>query len=149
MQVSECLVHNFAVSSHHFGSAFTVSFLDRFLDVRDGFIAWQDAGNAEEAGLHYGVNAPAHSDLLRQRISIDNKEANSLFDHLLLHLAWQSIPSCCGITGRIQQEDRTRSGVFQHVNLVYELKLVAGNETGAVDEVRRADGPDSSADAKP
>ncbi len=127
--MSERLVHHLAVSSHHFRPAFSVSFLDRFLDMRDGFVARQDAGNAEEAGLHDGVDASAHSDLLCQRISIDNEEANSLLDHLLLHLARQTIPNCVRVTRRIQKENRARSGVFQHVDLVDELKLMAGNES--------------------
>jgi hypothetical protein len=34
---------------------------------------------------------------------------------------------------RVQQEDRARRGVLEHVDLVHELELVAGHEAGAVD----------------
>jgi hypothetical protein len=43
--------------------------------------------------------------------------------------------------GRIQQERRTGAAVFEHVDLVHELELVAGHEPRAIHEVRRPDRP--------
>src|ERR1044072_8745619 len=118
------------------------------LDVRDGLFARQDAGDAEEAGLHDGVDAPAHPDLLRQRISVDDEEADSLLYHLLLHLARQAIPSRVGIARSVQEKDRARCRVFQHVDLVYELKLMTGDEGRPFDKISGADGPRARAQVR-
>ena len=45
-----------------------------------------------------------------------------------------------GGAGRVQQEDGARRGVLQHVDLVHELELVAGDEARPVHEVGGADG---------
>ena len=38
-----------------------VGLFDRLLDAGDGLVLRQDAGDGEEAGLHHGVDAPAHA----------------------------------------------------------------------------------------
>ena len=53
----------------------------------------------------------------------------------------QVVPDLVGGKRRVQQERRARRGVLEHVDLVHELELVAGDEAGAIHEVRRADRP--------
>src|SRR6185369_17591933 len=98
------------IPAHNLGSSLAVSLLDGLLDMSDGFVARQDAGNAEEAGLHDRVDAAAHAHLLRQRISIDGKETNALLDHLFLHLARQSVPNVAWVAGRVHEKDSARRG---------------------------------------
>ncbi len=50
------------------------------------------------------------------------------------------IPDGVGGARRVQQEDRARRGVLEHVDLVHELELMAGDEARAVHEVGGADG---------
>ena len=138
--MGEGLVHHLAVAAHHLRAALAVGLLDRLLDVRDRLLARQDAGDAEEAGLHDGVDAAAHPHLLGQRVGVDREEADLLLDHLLLQLAGQAIPDRVRGAGRVQQEDRARSGVLEHVDLVHELELMAGHEARAVHQVGGADG---------
>ena len=58
----------------------------------------------------------------------------------LLHLARQVVPDLVGREWGVQQERRARRRVFEHVDLVDELELVAGDEPGAIHEIRRSDG---------
>src|ERR1700752_5001904 len=102
MKFSKGKVDYFAIASNDLRPTFAVSFLDRLLYMRDRFVTGKDSGNAEKACLHYGVNAAAHSDLLREGISIDDKEPNSPIDNLFLHFPGQAIPNCVCIAGGIQ-----------------------------------------------
>ena len=131
VQVGERLVHHLEVAAHHLGAALAVGLLDRLLDLRDRLLARQHAGDGEEAGLHDGVDAPAHARPLGQLEGVDGEEADLLLDHLLLHLARQVVPHRVRGVRRVEQEDRARGGVLEHVDLVDELELVAGDEPGA------------------
>src|SRR5215471_11242426 len=104
MQMCERQIDYFAVSAHDFWPAFAVSLLDRLLDVRDRFLARQNARDAEEARLHNRIDASAHPDLLREGVSVDGIETDALIDHLLLHLARQTIPDLRRVSGCIQQK---------------------------------------------
>ena len=64
-------------------------------------------------------------------VGVDRVEADPLLDDLLLHLARQLVPDLVGGQRRVQQERRARRGVLEHVDLVDELELVAGDEAGA------------------
>ena len=67
---------------------------------------------------------------------------------LLLHLSRQVIPDLVGGIGCIQQENRSRSGVLEYVDLVEEVELVAGHEAGAIYEISGADGPRARAQVR-
>ena len=58
-----------------------------------------------------------------------------MLDDLLLHLARQLLPDLVGGERRVQQEHRARRRVLEHVDLVQELELMAGDEAGAVDQI--------------
>jgi hypothetical protein len=55
-----------------------VGLLHRLLDLRDGLVLRQDAGDGEEAGLHDGVDAPAHAGLLGDAVGVDTKNLSPL-----------------------------------------------------------------------
>ena len=148
VEVGQGLVYQFAVPPHHLRPALAVRLFDGLLDVRHCLLAGQDARDAEKARLHDSVDAPAHAGLLCERIGVDGEEPDLLLDNLLLHLPWQVIPDLVGGVGRIQQENRSLSGVLKHVDLVEEVELVAGHEAGAVYEIGGADGPRARAQVR-
>jgi hypothetical protein len=78
--------------------------------------------------------------LLGQCVGVDGEEAELLVDDSLLHLARQVVPYLVGREWGVQQERRARCRVFEHVDLVDELELMAGDEPGAIHEIRRSDG---------
>ena len=135
----ERLIDDLAVAAHDLGPALAVGLLDRLLDVRDRFVARQQARDREEARLHDRVDARAHAGALRQVVGVDREEADLLVDDLFLHLPRQVVPDLVGGKRRVQQERRARRGMLEHVDLVHELELVAGDEAGAVHQVRRPD----------
>ena len=92
----------------------------------------QDPGDREEARLHDGVDARAHAGALRQVVGVDREEADLLLDDLFLHLPRQVIPDLVGGERRVQQERRAGRRVFEDVDLVDELELMAGDEAGAI-----------------
>ena len=77
VQVRERLIDHLAVAPHDLGPALAVGLLDRLLDVPDGFVAGQHAGDREEAGLHDRVDARAHAGPLRQVVGVDREKAES------------------------------------------------------------------------
>src|SRR6185503_17682093 len=105
-----------------------VSLLDRFLDMCDRLVAWQDSADAKKAGLHDCVDAPTHSDLFCERIGIDGEEANLFLNDLALHLLWQKIPNQTAVARRVQQKDSALCGVLEHIDLVDKIELMAGHE---------------------
>ncbi len=74
-------------------------------------------------------------------VGVDGEEAELLLDDLLLHLARQVVPDRVRAVRRVEQEDGAGGGVLEHVDLVEELELVAGDEAGLLDQVGRADRP--------
>jgi hypothetical protein len=131
VEIGQGLVYQFAVPSHHLRPALAVRLFDELLDVRHCLLLRQDAGDAEEARLHDSVDAPPHPRMLCEAIGVNGEEPDALLDYLLLHLAWQLIPDLVRGVGRVQQEDRSWSGVLKYVDLVQEVELVAGHEAGA------------------
>ncbi len=59
-----------------------IGLADRFLDVPDGVLARQHAGNGEEAGLQDGVGAPGEADVAGDLRCVDDEEAEALVDDL-------------------------------------------------------------------
>src|SRR6185369_3366831 len=135
MQVGQCLVNDFAVSSNYFRSTFAVSLFDRFLDVSDRLFARENPSDAEEARLHDRVDAPAHADFSCECVSINCEDPNLFLDYLLLHFTREQIPNSLRFTRRVQQKRCTLCRVFEHVDLVDEFELMTRDETSALDEV--------------
>jgi hypothetical protein len=61
--MGQCVIDGGEVAAYHLVPLLAVGLLDRFLDLGDGFLARQDAGDGKEAGLHDGVDPPAHAGL--------------------------------------------------------------------------------------
>ena len=74
-----------------------------------------------------------------QGVCVDSEEAKLLRDDRVLHLPRQVVPDLFGRERGVQQERRARRGMFEHVDLVHELELVAGDEPGTIHQIRRAD----------
>ena len=96
MQILEREVDCGPVAAHHFVTFLCVALLDRLLDLGDRFLARQDSGEGEEAGLHDGVDAATHAGLDGHARAVDDVELHLLLDHLLLRVARQLVPDLAG-----------------------------------------------------
>ena len=135
VQMSDRRIHGGKVFLNDGIAALSVGFLNGALDGGDRFLARQHAADGEEAGLHDGVDAAAHSRLPRDRISVDHVKFQFLFQNLLLHFARQMVPDLIGGEGRIQQERCARFGRAEDVRALHERKLVAGDKAGSSDQI--------------
>ena len=99
-------------------TALAVGLLDGFLDLGDGFVARQDAGDGEEAGLHDGVDAAAHAGLLGNIVGVDDVELEFLLDDVLLDFLRQLVPDFLRAVDAVQQEDRAGLGILERCRSV-------------------------------
>ncbi len=139
VKVGEGAVHGGKVLLHHGFAALAVSLLDRLLDSGDGFIAGQHAADGEEAGLHDGVDAPAHAGFLGHAVAVDHVEPQFLGDDLPLHGTGQLIPDFILAERAVEQENRAGVSGLEHINALEEGELVAGDKIGAGDQVAGVD----------
>ena len=84
VQVSQRSIDCVEVLLHDRFAALAVGLLDGLLDLLDGLFARQHSADGEEAGLHDGVDARAHTGFARHRVSIDHVELDLLADDLFL-----------------------------------------------------------------
>ena len=108
VQVGQRLVDRGEVPLDDLLALLAVGLLDRLLDLGDGLLARQHAGDGEEAGLHDRVDAPAHAGVLGDLVGVDHVELQLLVDDLLLHLARQVVPDLVRAVRGVQQEHRAR-----------------------------------------
>src|SRR5262245_27527701 len=87
-----------------------VSLFDCAFDSADGFAFGQDVADGEETGLHNRVDALGHAHLASDTVGVNDKEAQVLFDDLLLHFAWEMVPDFIWPEGRVQEKSRTGFG---------------------------------------
>ena len=73
-------------------AALRVGLLDERLDLGDGLLGRQDAGELEEARLHDGVDPAAHAGLVGDGERVDHPEVDLLVDEQLLDAAGQVVP---------------------------------------------------------
>ena len=96
MQVGEGEVDGGEVALDDGAAALGVGRLDRGLDLGDGLVGREDAGELEEAGLHHGVDAVAHLGLAGDLVRVDHPEVDVVVDELALHLDGQVVPHLVG-----------------------------------------------------
>jgi hypothetical protein len=82
-----------------------------FLIWGNRLVARQDAGDGEEAGLHDGVDAPAHAGLFGHVVGVDDVEAQFLLDDVALDFLRQMVPDFVRAVDAVEQEDRPRLGI--------------------------------------
>ena len=136
----QCGIDGGKVFFHHLGAFAGVGFFDCALDRGDGLFVRKGSGEREEAGLHDGVDPPAHAGLAGDRVGVDGEKFRFPRDDFLLHFARERGPEPLGCDRGVQQHDRSLLGVGHEVILVDELGLVNTDKLGAADEVGRADG---------
>ena len=132
-------VHGGVVLPNHRFAALAVSLVNRLLDLRDRFLARQDAGDREEAGLHDRVDALAHAGVLGDLVAVDHIELQLFLDDLLLHFSREVVPDLARAERAVEQERSADIGRAQHVQALEERELVAGDEVRLADQVG---GPD-------
>lgn len=115
-----------------------VRLFDGGLDLFDGLLPRQHAGNRKVAGLHDGVDPAAHAGLLGDFVGVDNVESELFFYYRALDVAVQVVPDGFGVVDGVEQEHGARGGAGEHVVLLHERELVARHELGVIYEVRRA-----------
>ena len=117
-----------------------VGLLGGLFDFGDGFFFGEYAGEFEEAGLHDGVDAGAHSGGFGDLACVDDEESNFLVDDLLLGFGGDVIPCLVGGVWAVEEEGGAFLGVGEDVFFLDEAELVAGHEVRALDEVCALDG---------
>jgi len=78
IKVLQCLIHCFKVALDNCFATLAVGFLDALLDLFNCFLTGQHATDGKEAGLHDGIDAPAHASLLCHLIGINHVETDFL-----------------------------------------------------------------------
>ncbi len=131
-QVLDGRIDGGKVLLHNGFAALAVGLLDGVLDLGDGLLARQDAADGEEGGLHDGVHAAAHAGLFGHIVAVDHVELELLLDDLLLDFHRQLVPDLIGPEQAVEQEDAAGLGIFEHLELLEEVELVAGHEVGLV-----------------
>ncbi len=106
MQVRQGFIHGEEVLADDFVAFASVGLLDGLLDLRDGVVLGQDAGNGEEAGLHDGVHARAHAGALGDVVAVNVIELDFLFDDFGLDFLGQLVPDLVGFEGAVEEEHR-------------------------------------------
>ncbi len=130
MQCGQGGIDGIEVTLHDLAPLATVSLFYRMLDLFDGFISWQYAGDGKETGLHDGVDTPSHARRLGDSIGIDDPQFDILVQHFLLHGLGKGIPDLIRCIAGIEQEYRTIGGFFQQVETLRKLRLVAADKAG-------------------
>jgi len=98
------------------------------LDLRDGFLAGQNAADSEETSLHNRIDAIAHAGFIGNFVRIDHIEVNLLVDQIALHLHRQCIPDLFRSVNSIEQEGCSLAGILEHIETIDKTHLVAANK---------------------
>ena len=145
VEVGQGLVHGVEVLLDDRITLLAVGLLDGLLDLGDGLLAGQHAGDGEEAGLHDGVDAHAHAGVLGHFVGIDDVELELLAGDGFLDFLGQGRPDGVLAVGGVQQEGGTVHRRLEHLVLLEEAGLVAGDEVGLGHQVGAADGTGAEA----
>ncbi len=139
MDVQKGLVDCGVVHRHHLLPGLAVALLDGPLDLGDRRLERDDPGNLEEGGLHDHVDARAEPQLLGELDGVYRVDLELFVDDLLLHLDRHLVPHLVVGKRRAEEESAARFRLAEHVVLLQEGEVVAGDEVGVVDQVRRVD----------
>ena len=139
VQVFQRGVHGGDVLVHHFLPLLGVGLGDGFLDVADGFISGNHAGQLEEAGLHDHVDAAAHARFPGHGEGVNRVKLEVLVQNLLLHAGGQRVPQLVRGVRAVHQEGGAVGGVLQEVKQVQQRGLVQRQEVRLGDQVRGLD----------
>ena len=123
----------------HFRPLAGIRLLDRLLDLRDGLVTREDAGNREETRLHDRVDPRAHARLAGHFVGVDRVELQLALDNRLLRLSGQRVPNALRPVHRVDKNHRPGRGDIEHVKAVEEFPLVHADEIGAAHEIGAAD----------
>ena len=132
-------VHRGLVLRDDLGPAARVALGDGVLDLRDRLLLREHAGDGEEAGLEHRVDPSGEPGLAGHPPGIDDVEGDPLGEELLLRLAGQRVPYLRRRDRGVEQEGRPRGRPLQHLGTLDQPGVMAADEAGLVDEVRRPD----------
>jgi len=118
---------------------FHIGLFNGLFDRLDGFVARQNAGQREIAGLHDRVDAATHTGLFGDFDSVDRIQFQMFFDDFILHFDRQVIPNLFRFERSVQQEHRAVFRLRQHIDLFQEREMVASDKVGFVNQVRSVD----------
>ena len=136
-QTSQGSIHGSPVLFDDFHTLLQVGLLDVLFNVADGRVRVHSADfrQGEEAGLENGVGAAAHTGLFSDRVGVDDVELQVLRDDRFLNALRQVRPDFVFAVGAVDEERGVLFGFRQHIDLVDELPLMAGDEVRAVDQI--------------
>ncbi len=139
MQRFEGSVDRREVPGEHGLTTGAVRLHDGALDRLHRLIDREDLGEREEARLEHGVHARTETGILRDAVAVHHEEPQLPVDDLVLDLVRQLRPDLVGAVGAVEQEGGTGTSDREHVASLEPLELVARDEVGTSDQVRRAD----------
>ena len=142
------LVNRFEIALHDHIAVPAVRLFDRVLNRSDGLFSRQHTADGEEAGLHNGIDAPAHTSSLSHLVSINHIEAQVFIDDGLLSLSGDFIPDLVRSIRAVEQEDRSRRSVLEDVKALQEIELVAADKVSFADQVGRLYWPRAEAQVR-
>ena len=148
MQHGDALAHGFPVHVDDGMALPAVGLDDGFVQVGDGVIEGDDAGQLEEGGLHEHIDASAEAEAHGDIHGVERVEADLLAGDGAAQGSRQMFFQIPVLPHAVQQEDAAFLDAPQQVVLVHIGLVVAGDEVGGVDEVGRADGPAAEAQVR-
>ncbi|CAB4853453.1 unannotated protein [freshwater metagenome] len=135
VQVLQRFVDCGHVAFHHDIATGAVALLDCALQLAQRIFGGQHAGEAEETGLHDGVDTAGEASISGNRGSVDGVQLQLPIDDLLLHLSGETVPHVVGAVRRVDQHRRASGSEPQHVHARQEVPLMNTHERRLVDEV--------------
>ncbi len=132
-------VNSLVVHGHDLFAGFAVALGDRCPDLGYRLVLRYNPGNRKKAGLHDDIDTSAKADLATQANTINYIELKLFCDNFLLHLKGQLSPDLFLVIGTIKQKGCSLLSLIEHVVLLKEGEVVAGNKIGGVDQIRRTD----------
>ena len=127
------------VPIQHRRAALRIRALDRGLDGGDRLVLRKDAREREVAGLEHCVDSARQARVASDPAGVDHVEAQALVDDLGLHLDRDPAPDLVRPEGAVEQERPAIGRTAQDIHLFEEAELVAADEAGLLDQVRRVD----------
>ena len=127
------------VAPDHLRSAPAVCPPDGLLDLGDGLVAGQHAGDGEEAGLQHGVRPARQPGVAGHAVGVDREDAQPLVHDLLLDRPRRWSQSWSGGCGALRSRVAPSRAHAEDVDLLEEAEVVAADEPRLADEVGRAD----------
>ena len=139
VQIGNGRVDRLEILGNNIRPLLAIRLFDRLLDLGNGLLFRQDAGDIKETGLHDRIDPAAHAGLISDRVSVNNKELELLFNNMLLGQTGQVIPNLVRGELAVKQKDRAFRRILKDIIPLQENELMATDKIRLTDQVRSVD----------